>query len=274
MSLAKSAGEHGYHRAAQLGKSRLQPRIGEASVDLLVQRVDDPGRRALRSNDAIPLARLNPGHDFVHRWQVRQRFGAHGARHRKRPQRAGIDVLDRSRNAAENHLHLAPDEIGQCGRQAAIRHESDIDAGLHLEQRAGHMIHAAGAAERHFELARVGLGIGDEFGNGLDRQRWIDHGDERHAHQSANRRNVPNEVETEIFIEGRVYGVRRSDKIERVAVRGRTGRNPSIKALPVELPGARRTMRIISLKNRSLSPLAELFIDTMLAIAKPLTKGK
>jgi DNA-binding transcriptional LysR family regulator len=52
------------------------------------------------------------------------------------------------------------------------------------------------------------------------------------------------------------------------------GRDPSIKALPVELPGARRTHRIISLRNRSLSPLAELFIDRMRAIAKPLAKGK
>jgi DNA-binding transcriptional LysR family regulator len=52
------------------------------------------------------------------------------------------------------------------------------------------------------------------------------------------------------------------------------GRDPSIKALPVELPGARRTMRIISLRNRSLSPLAELFIDSMRALAKPVAKGK
>jgi DNA-binding transcriptional LysR family regulator len=52
------------------------------------------------------------------------------------------------------------------------------------------------------------------------------------------------------------------------------GRNPAIKALPVALQGARRTMRIVSLRNRSLSPLAELFIDRMRALAKPLAKGK
>lgn len=50
-------------------------------------------------------------------------------------------------------------------------------------------------------------------------------------------------------------------------------RNPLIKALPVELPGARRTMRIVSLKNRLVSPLAELFIDSIRALAKPLTKA-
>jgi DNA-binding transcriptional LysR family regulator len=52
------------------------------------------------------------------------------------------------------------------------------------------------------------------------------------------------------------------------------GRDPLLKALPVELPGARRTMRIISLRNRLLSPLAELFIDSMRAVVKPLAKGK
>jgi DNA-binding transcriptional LysR family regulator len=51
-------------------------------------------------------------------------------------------------------------------------------------------------------------------------------------------------------------------------------RDSSLKALPVELLGARRMMRIISLRNRSLSPLADLFIDSMRALMKPLVKGK
>jgi DNA-binding transcriptional LysR family regulator len=44
------------------------------------------------------------------------------------------------------------------------------------------------------------------------------------------------------------------------------GIDPTLKVLPVELPGARRTVRIVSLKNRSLSPLAELFINRMRAV--------
>jgi DNA-binding transcriptional LysR family regulator len=46
------------------------------------------------------------------------------------------------------------------------------------------------------------------------------------------------------------------------------GRNRSVKALPIELPGARRTMRIFSLRNRTLSPLAELFIHSMRAVGQ------
>ena len=52
------------------------------------------------------------------------------------------------------------------------------------------------------------------------------------------------------------------------------GIGPSLKALPVELPGARRTVKIVNLKNRSLSPLAELFIDSMRALTRPLAKTR
>jgi DNA-binding transcriptional LysR family regulator len=48
------------------------------------------------------------------------------------------------------------------------------------------------------------------------------------------------------------------------------GKHPSIKALPVELTNARGTIGIVTLRNRSLSPLAELFIKTMRTITKPL----
>jgi DNA-binding transcriptional LysR family regulator len=51
------------------------------------------------------------------------------------------------------------------------------------------------------------------------------------------------------------------------------GPGTGLKALPVELPGARRTMRVVSLRNRSLSPLAELFIDSMRAVTRPLASG-
>ncbi|HEY1360849.1 MAG TPA: LysR substrate-binding domain-containing protein [Xanthobacteraceae bacterium] len=52
------------------------------------------------------------------------------------------------------------------------------------------------------------------------------------------------------------------------------GRDPSLKALPVELPGAPRTMQILSRRNHALSPLAELFINTMRALENPLAGRK
>jgi len=51
-------------------------------------------------------------------------------------------------------------------------------------------------------------------------------------------------------------------------------RDHSLKALPVHLPGQRRTMAIVALKNRTLSPIAKLFIENVCAVAKPTAKAK
>jgi DNA-binding transcriptional LysR family regulator len=48
----------------------------------------------------------------------------------------------------------------------------------------------------------------------------------------------------------------------------------SIKALPVSLPGRHRAVAIFTLKGRSLSPVAQLFIESAREIAKPLTPGR
>ena len=49
-------------------------------------------------------------------------------------------------------------------------------------------------------------------------------------------------------------------------------RNPSLKILPVQCPGSRLRVAIITQKNRSLSRAAELFIDSVRALTKPLAK--
>ena len=54
MSLPKSAGEPGKHRAAQVGEPRLDLGIGEGRVDLLVELVDDLGGRVPGRADAEP----------------------------------------------------------------------------------------------------------------------------------------------------------------------------------------------------------------------------
>jgi len=50
------------------------------------------------------------------------------------------------------------------------------------------------------------------------------------------------------------------------------GKNASLKVLPIELPTTRRQIGIITLKNRTPSPLAELFIKCAREITKPLVK--
>jgi DNA-binding transcriptional LysR family regulator len=51
-------------------------------------------------------------------------------------------------------------------------------------------------------------------------------------------------------------------------------KHPSLRALPVELSNARGTVAVITLKNRTLSPVAELFVKAARAVAKPLAKGR
>lgn len=51
-------------------------------------------------------------------------------------------------------------------------------------------------------------------------------------------------------------------------------KSPTLRALPVELDNARGTIGIITLKNRTLSPLAELFIKTTRSLARPLAKAR
>jgi DNA-binding transcriptional LysR family regulator len=52
------------------------------------------------------------------------------------------------------------------------------------------------------------------------------------------------------------------------------GTPSSIKVLPVDLPTTRRQIGIVTLKNRTLSPLAQLFIQCARDVAKPLAQKR
>lgn len=51
-------------------------------------------------------------------------------------------------------------------------------------------------------------------------------------------------------------------------------KHPTIRALPVQVAQAEGTVAIVTLRNRTLSPLAELFIETARAVTRPLVKSK
>ena len=51
-------------------------------------------------------------------------------------------------------------------------------------------------------------------------------------------------------------------------------RHSSLKVLPVELPATRRPTGVLTLKNRTLSPVARLFIESAREIAQSLAKRK
>jgi DNA-binding transcriptional LysR family regulator len=48
------------------------------------------------------------------------------------------------------------------------------------------------------------------------------------------------------------------------------GWHPALKALPIALPNTRKPIGLITLKNRTLTPLAQLFIETIRLAARPM----
>jgi DNA-binding transcriptional LysR family regulator len=51
------------------------------------------------------------------------------------------------------------------------------------------------------------------------------------------------------------------------------GWHPPLKALPIALPHTRAPIGLITLKGRTLTPLAQLFIETVRAVAKPMAQA-
>ena len=122
-------------------------------------------------------------------------------------------------NVVEHDLHLAGKHIGKRRRAAAIGHMHHVDAGEHLEEFTGHVDRGPVAGRCHVELAGIGLGIGDQLGDGLDRQRGMHHHDVGEANDARDRLHLLDEIEIELVVERGVDRVRRSDQQQRVAVR-------------------------------------------------------
>ena len=97
-----------------------------------------------------------------------------------------------------------------------------FDPGHHFEQFAGDVDRRADAARSIADLAGIGLHVADELGDGLRRKRWIDLHDERVADDARDRRDVADEVEIELVVEGGVDRIRRRDEQQRIAIRRRT----------------------------------------------------
>jgi DNA-binding transcriptional LysR family regulator len=53
-----------------------------------------------------------------------------------------------------------------------------------------------------------------------------------------------------------------------------SAKHTGIRALPIELSSTRQPIGLFTLKNRALSPLAQLFIDCVREVAKPLAKHR
>jgi DNA-binding transcriptional LysR family regulator len=76
------------------------------------------------------------------------------------------------------------------------------------------------------------------------------------------------QLTTKLIAAGRYVGL-----LPRSAVHFSASRS-ALKILPVELAAQPATVGVVTLKNRTLSPLAKLFIDCAHEIVKPLARAK
>src|SRR5262249_60382660 len=87
---------------------------------------------------------------------------------------------------------------------SAIRQGDCVDGRHHLEQPPSTRRPRADARRCHADLARIGLSVSDELGNGFGRNRWIDLEDEWSADHPRDRRDVAEKNEIQLVIERRV----------------------------------------------------------------------
>src|SRR5262249_38714842 len=124
------------------------------------------------------------------RWHIWQKWKWLCRRHTQRTELSGLNVGQRGRRNVKHYLHLTGEKIGHRWRRALVRDVRQVHASHELEQFSSDMLRAADAGRGHVQLAGIGLGIGDELGNGFCRYRGVDLHDQRDALDPPDRRDV------------------------------------------------------------------------------------
>jgi hypothetical protein len=149
-------------------------------------------------------ARFVARHELGDGRNVGQHRRARQRRQSQRAQPARSDELDRAWRRIEHDLDLSGEQIRIGRADAAIGHMGHAHARHHLEQFACHVDRSSNAARCHVQLVGIGLGISDEFGNGLSRDRGINLHHVGNADERRNRRDVADEIVVELVIERRI----------------------------------------------------------------------
>src|SRR5215831_18808524 len=100
-------------RAAEVSETGLHLRVVESRVDLLVELVDDLGRRGLRCAEAVPNTPLVARQELTHGRDVWQRVRARRGGYCERTQPASPDVFDHRGHGGERYLHLSTEQVRQ-----------------------------------------------------------------------------------------------------------------------------------------------------------------
>ena len=154
-------------RRCRLQAELQQPGLDLGRVDGLhgfgVEPGDDFGRRAGRSDDAVPGQHFVAGKHLCDGGHVGQQCRAPGRGHGDCLELAGLDVRHDFEDRAERQLDLAAQEIGVDLVAAAVRHAGHLDAGHRLEQHGGQMRRRADAGRSVVDLLRVRLEVRDKL---------------------------------------------------------------------------------------------------------------
>ena len=194
MNAANCSGVVGAGFRALRGQALAHVGRVEYPGDLGVPLGDHVLRRAGRREQAVPRRDVEARQArFGHRRQVGRERRARGGRHRQRLQLAGLDLRRGVGEVVEHELDVAGEQRLRRRRAALVRNVDDVGAGVDLEQLAGEMPGAAVAARTERQLARIGLGVGDELLDRIHRQRRVDHqhvrrgGEQRDRHEILDR---------------------------------------------------------------------------------------
>ncbi len=103
----------------------------------------------------------------------------------------------------EGQLQIAGDDVLNGQRAAAIGHVDHGDAGGRLEQFGGQVRHRPVPARAIAELSGIGLGVGDQVGHRVERQRRIDHQDDRALGIRRDRRKAFQRVVARVLVDQR-----------------------------------------------------------------------
>src|SRR5215475_6100708 len=95
----------------------------------------------------------------------------------------------------------------------------EVNSGHHLEQFTGNMISRTDAGRPHVDVGGIDFGIGDEFGDRLDRYRGIHLQEKGLAMNARDRGDVEDKIEPELVVESGVDRVHRSGLKVRISVR-------------------------------------------------------
>ena len=112
----------------------------------------------------------------------------------------------RGRDRRERHRDMPAQQIGQRGAGALVGNMHQRDAGGARKIFAGDVARGAGAGGAEIDLAGIGLGVGDQLGHGLGRERGIHHQRIRRIADHADRRKILARIVADILVE------RRSDR--------------------------------------------------------------